>query len=119
MHPKREDEIKKKELEKKERGKSEGRAAGVTESSPTSSIIRQEDDIVAHKKETAQQRRKITSTTTKYTKDEMKYVSNFKDIFASFLFFLVCFRRVESRSVRDFWEKEFERTEMIKDPPFL
>ena len=111
MHPKREDEIKKKELEKK----SEGRAAGVMESSSTSSIIRQEDDIVAHTKKRQHSRKENNiMKTTKYTNDEMKYVNNFKDIFASFLIFLSVL--VESSQEV---EKEYERVEMIKDPPFL
>ncbi len=81
---------------------SEGRAAGVTESSPTSSIIRQEDDIVAHKKRDSAAEKK---TTTKYTVGEMKYVSNFKNIFASFLFSLSV--RVESSHDEVF--KTFEK----------
>jgi hypothetical protein len=58
--------------------------------------------------------KKTTSTTTKYTNDEMKYVNNFKDIFASFLIFLSVL--IESSHEV---EKEYERVEMIKDPPFL
>ena len=58
----------------------------MTKSSPTSSIIKQEDDIVTHKKRDSATEKKTTSSTTKYKVGEMKYVSNFKDIFASFLF---------------------------------
>jgi hypothetical protein len=84
VHPKREDQ------EKKNGKRSEGRPAGVMESSQTSSIIRQENDIVAHKKRDSKAKKKQTSPSTKYTNDEMKYVCNFKDIFASFYYYLVC-----------------------------